>query len=335
VSDVLEVRAGRPSSSRASQSRAIGRYLLSRLIQGLTTLLVLSAITFAATNAVPANPARIALGHFATPEQITLFNREQGLDTPVVERYVRWLGHMVVGNWGHSTLTSLSVTSMVFPRLARTLLLGLLATLVAVPLAYLVGVFCGQRDGQRSDAALSVVALFINSMPEFVVALVILFIFGVFVRILPVESSAAAGGGTAEVKAYILPTISVALLLVPYVLRMVRANVREVLGQPFVRSVTLRGVSRRRVIWRHVVPNASLPVINVVALSTAELVGGVVVVETVFGFPGIGQLFLTSVAGKDIPVVQAVAMIVGLSFIVLNFAADGVVSLLNPRLRQR
>jgi peptide/nickel transport system permease protein len=335
VSHVLEAGAGRPPSSRATRSRAVGAYLLPRLVQAVTTLLVLSAITFAATNAVPSDPARIALGHFATPQQITLFNQEQGLDKPVIQRYVRWLGHMITGNWGHSTLTSLPVSTMVGPRLERSLLLGLLATLLAVPLAYAIGVYCGQRDGRRSDTALSIVALFINSVPEFVIALVIAFVFAVVLRILPVESSAAAGGGAAAVKAYVLPTISVALLLVPYVLRMVRANVREVLGQPFVRSVTLRGVPRRRVVWRHVVPNASLPVINVVALSTAELIGGVVVIETVFGFPGIGQLFLTSVAGSDIPVVQAVAMIMGLGFVVLNFAADGVVSLLNPRLRGR
>jgi peptide/nickel transport system permease protein len=332
VSEVLDARA---EQTRAVRSRAVGAYILPRLVQAVTTLLVLSAITFAATNAVPADPARIALGHFATPQQLTLFDQEQGLNKPVVSRYIRWLRRMVVGDWGHSTLSGESVTSLVLPRLGRSLLLGLLALCLALPLAYLLGVFAGQRDGTRSDTTLSVLALFINSMPEFVIALVMLLVFGVFLRILPVESSGAASGGLAAVKAYVLPTISVALLLVPYVLRMVRANVREVLGQPFVRSVTLRGLPRRRVIWRHVVPNASLPVINVVALSTAELIGGVVVIETVFGFPGIGQLFLSSVSGSDIPVVQAVAMVIGLGFIVLNFAADGVVTLLNPRLRRR
>jgi peptide/nickel transport system permease protein len=169
-----------------------------------------------------------------------------------------------------------------------------------------------------------------------VIGLLLLMLFAVALGVLPVESSGAIyASGWARIKAYFLPILTLVGVVTPYIIRMVRANVRAVLDETYVRTAVLRGVSRRRLIWRHVIPNASLPVVNVVALNLAQLIGGVVVVEVLFGFPGIGQWLVGSVEGKDIPTVQAIALLGGTVFVVVNALADAVVVALNPRLRRR
>jgi peptide/nickel transport system permease protein len=314
--------------------RGVARFLATRLVLAVVTLAVISAITFFATNVIPGDPARIALGKGATPAQLQEYDRQQGLDRPVATRYVHWVADAVRGRWGKSVLSQQTVTSLVVPRIGRTMLLGLFAMLIAVPVAFLLGVYSAQRSGRPVDNVISFTALFVNSLPEFVVAITLLVVLGVEFGILPVESSGVAFGSAAdEVKGYILPVLTLATVLTPYMTRMIRANVRDVAGRPFIRSAVLRGLSRRRVVWRHVVPNASLPVVNVVALSLAELIGGVVVIETVFGFPGVGQLLVDSVGSRDIPTVQVIALIIGAGVVGLNFVADGIVLLLNPQLR--
>jgi peptide/nickel transport system permease protein len=310
------------------------RYLATRALLATTTLFLIATITFFATSVVPSDPARAALGKFATTEQLELYREQQGLNEPVLERYQHWLGRLAHGDWGTSLLSRAPVGDSVVPKLKRTIILGGLAMLIAVPLAFAIGVYTGQRSGRPVDVVLSLVALFLNSLPEFVVGLGLLLLLAVHLHALPVESSGASfGHGVDVAEAYVLPVIALALVLTPYIARMVRVNVRDTLAQPFVRSAVLRGLSRRRVIWRHVVPSASLPVVNVVALSLAELVGGVVVIESVFGFPGIGKLLVDSVSGKDIPMVQAIALVIGAGYVLLNFAADAIVLALNPRLR--
>jgi peptide/nickel transport system permease protein len=314
--------------------RGVAGFLATRLMLALLTLVVISAITFFATNVIPGDPARIALGKGATPAQLADYDRQQGLDRPVVSRYVHWVGDAVRGRWGTSVLSQQTVTSLVIPRIRRTVLLGFFAMLIAVPTAFVLGVYSANRSGKPVDGVISFGALFVNSLPEFVVAIALLMVLGVWLGVLPVESSGVAFGTTEEVvKGYILPVLTLAVVLTPYMARMIRANVRDVAGRPFIRSAVLRGLPRRTVVWRHVVPNASLPVVNVVALSMAELVGGVVVIETVFGFPGIGQLLVDSVGSRDIPTVQVIALIIGAGVVLLNFLADGIVLLLNPQLR--
>jgi len=312
------------------------RYLGTRLGLAALTLFLISAITFFATNVVPSDPARVALGKAATPAQLESYREQQGLNRPVVDRYGYWLGNFVEGDWGTSIISRTEVRESVVPRMIRSLIVAGAAMLLAVPLAFALGVYTGLRSGRPVDVGVSLGALFINSLPEFVVGLVLLVLLAVQWGVLPLESSAAAlGSGIDEVKAYILPVLTLGIILTPYILRMVRVNVRDAADSTFVRAAVLRGLPRRRVVWRHVVPNASLPVVNVVALSLAELVGGVVVIETVFGFPGIGKLLVESVGNKDLPTVQAIALIMGLGYVTLNFVADAAVVGLNPRLRTR
>lgn len=313
---------------------AVLRYLGTRVGLALLTLFLISAITFFATNVVPSDPARSALGKAATPDQLEAYREQQGLDEPVATRYVHWLGDFFHGDWGASIISRIPVKDQVGPRITRSVIVAGMAVLLAVPLAFLLGVYTGLRSGRPVDIGVSIGALFLNSLPEFVVGLVLLVLFAVQWGVLPLESSAAAlSSGFDEVKAYILPVLTLAIVLTPYMLRMVRVNVQATMDLPYVRSAVLRGLSRRRVVWQHVVPNASLPVVNVVALSLAELIGGVVVIETVFSFPGIGKLLVESVGSKDIPMVQAIALIMGTGYVFLNFAADAIVLKLNPRLR--
>lgn len=315
---------------------ALTRYLATRIALGVVTLLLVSGVTFLATNVVPADPARTALGQFATDEQVALYHEQQGLDDPVLTRYLRWIGHAARGDLGTSAISHSAVTTLVAAPMVRTIILGGAAMVVAVALGFAFGVFAGLRVGRRVDVAITTLALCLNSLPEFVIGLVLLVVLAVELPVFPVESSGAAfDSGLTAVKAYVLPVLTLALFLTPYLLRMVRANVRDVVGQPFIRASALRGLPRRRIIWRHVVPNASLPVISVIALTSAELVGGVVVIETVFGFPGIGRLLVEATSGKDIPTVQAVVLVMGTGYVLLNFAADAVLLALNPRLRTR
>jgi peptide/nickel transport system permease protein len=307
-----------------------------RLGLAAVTLFLIATITFFATNVVPADPGRSALGKDATQAQLEAFSSQQGLDEPVAERYVTWLGDVLRGDWGTSIYNEIPVTDQVLPRVSRSLILALAAMLIALPLAFAIGIYTGQRSGRPVDVATSVGSMFLNSLPEFVVGLALLVVFSVQLGWLPVESTAISfGSGLDVVKAYVLPVFALALVLTPYIARMVRANVRETLAAPYVRAAVLRGVPSRRVTWRHVVPNASLPVINVVALSTAELIGGVVVIETVFAFPGIGKLLVDSVSSRDIPTVQVIALIMGIGYVAFNLLADVAVLALNPKLRTR
>lgn len=310
------------------------RYALSRVLAAVATLVLISILTFLATNVVPNDPARIALGRQATPEQIAAYHEQQGLDEPVVRRYLTWVGDFVRGDWGTSTLNRQPVREEVLPRVRRSVTIAVIAMLIATPLAFLIGAFLGRRTGTRTDLASSIALLLVNSLPEFVIGLCLLAVLGVALGWLPVESSGALfGSGWTEVRAYILPILTLVLVVTPYMARMVRVQVRETLGHAHVRSALLRGVPVRRLTWRHVVPNASLPVVNVVALNLAELLGGLVVVEVVFAFPGVGQLLVDSVNGKDIPTVQAIALIAGVGFVIINAFADLAVLMLNPRLR--
>jgi peptide/nickel transport system permease protein len=327
-----------PDRRHAGALWRVGRRIGVRLAVAVGTLLLISVITFAATNAVPSDPARAALGKEASQADLVEYRKQEGLDRPLVPRYFSWLGHYVRGDWGTSVLANhTKVRGEVVPRMLRTLLLAMIAMAISVALAFWIGVATGRRSGRAGDLVTSIVTLIFNSMPEFVTALAILILLGVELKWLPIESgSGIFYGDTADaVKSFAMPIITLVLVLTPYLTRMVRTNVREILQQPMVRGAVLRGLPPRQVLWRHVVPNAGVPVINVIALTLADILAGVVAVETVFSFPGIGNLFVTSVLSKDLPVVQAVALVVGAGFVLLNLLADLTLMAVDPRLRTR
>ncbi len=310
--------------------------LLQSVGLGLVTLWLVSVVTFALTDLSGGDVARLDLGRFATQAQVDLFRHQQGLDQPPLTRYWVWIDHTVRGDWGISVATHARTSDLVLPRAARSMLLGLVSLLVALPLAFGVGLVAGQRPGGVVDNFLSTGILFVLGLPSFVVGLVVIYIFAAWLRLLPPDSTGLDIGSTSQqVEAFILPVMTLSIILTPYIARMVRSNVREVLATPYIQSALMRGVKGWRLFANHVVPNALGPAINVVALSLAEVLTGVVVVENVFGFPGLGQLTVAAIGTEDIAVLQICVLLAAIGFVTLNLVADAMVIGLNPRLRRR
>jgi peptide/nickel transport system permease protein len=300
------------------------------------TLMLLSIVTFLATNAIHGSAALSALGKTATPQQLAAFSQQQGLDRPVLERYLYWLGQFVTGHWGTSITSQVPVRQEVIPRMVRTVELAFAAFALAIPLGIGLGLASGRRAGRLTDRTITSISLVLIALPEFIVGLTLLAIFGVALHWFPVESGAIAFGGASlatTAEAFALPVITLALTVIPYVLRMMRANTISVTEEPYVRAAMLKGVRNSRLSVRHVMPNALVPVVNVLALNLAYLMAGVVVVETVFAFPGAGQLLVNSIESKDAPTVQAIVLLIGGFFVACNLVADVALIVLNPRLR--
>jgi peptide/nickel transport system permease protein len=303
---------------------------------GLLTLWVISVVTFGFTSARSAEATAIAaLGQeSATPELIDEFIRLHGLDRPVHERYGSWLGDFVRGDWGKSPTTNRPVRDDIGPRFVNTLRLTVLALLVGIPLSILLGVYMAARAGTRRDLGLVMGSVVIAAMPEFVLGIGLLLLFAVYVPIFPVDSTAFSFGGTgAKLMALVLPTATIVIHMLPYMVRMTRASARETFAAPYVRAAVLRGLPRRLVVWRHGMKNAAIPLVNAVALNLVWLLGGVIVVENVFAYPGLGQLLVSAIDSNDAIMVQSIAMIMGAMFITISIVADLIVVYLNPRLR--
>lgn len=314
-------------------ARGVIRVLIGIAAKLILSLAAISVIVFVLM-AIPGDPARDILGQYATADQIAAFNREHGLNSPLVVQYWRWLSGIVRGDWGFSYQAGAPVWDLIAPRLARTLVLVAMAWLLNAVVALPVGLVAGMRVRGRADILLSLATLSLAALPEFVIGLLLIVIFGITLHVLPVDSTAADGvGPLSALPSYILPACTIALALIPYTLRLTRANAREVTGESYVRSAVLRGIGEPALSLRYVLPNAAPPVINALALQLAGLIGGVVVAETVFGFPGLGQLLVQAAGSRDAPVVEALALMIGGFFVVVNLVADAIVVLVTPKLR--
>lgn len=299
------------------------------------SLLAVSVLVFLLTIAVPGDPARAALGKAATPAQLKAFDAAHGLDAPLYEQFGRFLQHLVQGQLGTSYASGQSVATAIGARFERTFFLVLIAWLIAALISIPVGMWSGRRAGSAADSVLSGATLALAALPEFVIGLLLVFIVGVKLGWLPVNSTAAGYSTTpwGDFSSYLLPAIAIALTIIPYITRLTRANAREVDSEPYIRAAILRGVHGPRLTFMHVLPNAAPPVLNALALQFAGSIGGVVVTETVFGFPGIGQLLVQAVGSRDLPVVQAITIIIGAVYVLVNTLADAGVRALTPRLR--
>jgi len=299
------------------------------------SLLAVSVLVFLLTIAVPGDPARAALGKAATPAQLKAFDAAHGLDAPLYEQFGRFLQHLVLGQLGTSYASGQSVATAIGARFERTFFLVLIAWLIAALISIPVGMWSGRRAGSVADSAVSGITLGLAALPEFVIGLLLVFIVGVKLGWLPVNSTQAGYATTpwGDFSSYLLPAITIALTIIPYITRLARANAREVDSEPYIRAAILRGVHGPRLTFMHVLPNAAPPVLNALALQFAGSIGGVVVTETVFGFPGIGQLLVQAVGSRDLPVVQAITIIIGAVYVLVNTLADAGVRALTPRLR--
>ncbi len=310
--------------------KLIGR----RLALGVLTLLVVSALIFASTEVLPGDVATAILGQQATPEALAAIRAELGLDRPALVRYADWLLGFVQGDLGRSLANRQPIAAQIGQRLGNTLFLAGVAAVIAVPLAVGLGVLAAIRRESALDRAISILTLSTISVPEFFVGYLLILFLAVQFPLLPSLATISPGMGLGEsLYTVALPALTLTLVVVAHMMRMTRAAVVDVLSAPYVEMARLKGLPERHVVVRHALPNALGPIATVVALNLAYLVVGVVVVEVVFVYPGMGQYMVDAVAKRDVPAVQACTLVFAATYVALNLLADllGIVS--NPRLR--
>lgn len=309
------------------------KLLLQRLALGLLSLLAVSVIIFLAVGMLPGDVAQAMLGQAATPETVAAFRAQLGLDLPPLTRFGHWAWQLLHGDLGLSLANQRPIAELIGARLGNTFTLALLAALVSVPVALLLGMLAALYRNSWFDRLLNTSALSAVSFPEFFVAYILILVFAVKLNWLPSISNLAPGASFAEVlERSLLPVLALSLVVIAQMMRMTRAALINVLASPYIEIARLKGISQARIIFHHALPNALAPIINVVALNLAYLVVGVVVVEVVFVYPGLGQLLVDSVSKRDIPVVQACSLIFAATYILLNTAADVLSIASNPRL---
>ncbi len=311
------------------------RYLARRCAHGALTLLLVSLIVFAAVQLLPGDAATAILGKEATPERLTALREQLGLGATAPQQYATWLVGTLQGDLGSSAAARIPVTELLADRFENTGLLLIGATLVAVPLGLAMGIGSALRRDRLSDHAVSVVTLILHSLPEFVIALTLVLVFSTQVfHVLPAVSLVPPGASALDDPAVlVLPVLTLAATTFPYIARTVRSSMIEALESEYVDLARLHGLPERTVVLRHALPNALVPAIQVVALQVAWMAGGVVVVEFVFGLPGLGAALVEAVRSRDLPVVQATALLAAAIYVVMGLLADVATTLASPRLR--
>jgi peptide/nickel transport system permease protein len=311
------------------------RTIAIRVVLGLLTLLAVSILIFAATEILPGDVASAVLGQGATPDTLAQFRHELGLDRPGYVRYLEWFTHAIRGDFGAALTNKRDILTSMTPKFENTMFLAGYAALIAVPLAVGMGIVAAINEGKWIDRVVNIVSLAAISVPEFFIGYLLIFFFAVQLGWFPSLSTVFMDMGFAErVHVVALPAITLTLLVTAHMLRMTRSSVLSIMSQPYIEMAFLKGLTRTRVIFVHALPNAAAPIITVIALNLAYLIVGVVVIETVFVYPGIGQFMVDGVTKRDLPVIQACGLVFAGAFIILNTTADVLSILVNPRLRK-
>jgi len=309
-------------------------YIVRRLALVLLTLLISSAVIFIVTQILPGDAARAILGRFATPQALANLRAKLGLDRPLLMQYGSWLVHYLQGDWGLSLSTGEAVFTLVAARLRNSAMLALVAFFMYVPLGVLLGLFSALRRGRLSDQIISITSLAFIGLPEFVTGLVLIAVFALRLDWLPASSDIRPDSSfIAALPRLILPGVTVSLVSLAYITRMTRSSTSDVLSTDYVRSAYLKGLHPVRVLFTHVLRNSLLPTVTVVAVGIGWLIGGLIVTESLFGYPGLGRLLLFAIQRRDLPLLQAIALLLVVIFSVSNLLADVVYALLNPRIR--
>ncbi len=304
-----------------------------RLALGLLTLLIVSVIIFGAVDLLPGDPAQAILGSTATPETLAALRHELRLDQPPQERYFSWLSEMAQGNFGQSLASGRAVSDLIDVRLSNTLFLASFAAVIAVPLALTLGVLAALWRNSWFDRLLNAGALAVISFPEYFVAYLLISVLAVQTGLFPSLANVHTDTSIWErIYRTALPALTLTMVTTAYMMRMTRAAIINVMASAYIEMAKLKGTPPLQIILRHALPNALSPVINVIAITLAYLVVGVVIVEVVFVYPGLGQLLIDSVSKRDLPVVQAACLIFAATYIFLNLAADILSIISNPRL---
>ena len=309
--------------------------IVKRLGLGFISIFVISVLIFLGVEALPGDLAQTILGQGATAETVDAFRKELKLDLPPSVRYITWLKGVAMGDLGNSLANGKPVADLIGWRFANTLFLASVSAAMAVPIAVVLGILAALYRNTLFDKIISMITLTTISFPEFFIAYILIALFSVKMAVFPSSADINNQMGFPD-KIYhiILPCITLSLVVIAHMMRQTRAAIINVLKSPFVEMAQLKGLSRFRVIVLHAFPNALSPVINVIALNLAYLVVGVVVIEVVFVYPGLGQLLVDSVAKRDLPVVQASGLIFAATYVLLNLVADILSILANPRLRE-
>lgn len=309
-------------------------YLLRRIGLMAYTLAIVSLLVFGITQVLPADAAVMMLGENATPEALAAIRARLGLDQPAWVQYARWLGHVLQGDFGTSLRTGQPVLSMMTEALGRSLLLAALSIgtmlLIAIPL----GIAAAIRRGRLADVAVSIVSYLGVSIPEFVTATIVVLVLADWLQLLPATGYVPLSDDPARfVRHLILPVATVSLILVAHVSRMIRSELVDVLHTDYIRAARLKGLSERTVLFKHAFRNALLPTITVVALDVGYLLGGIIVVEEIFALPGLGRQIIVAIQNRDLPAIQAGALIMATTYCVVNFLADLTYAALDRRIQ--
>ena len=308
--------------------------VLRRLGMGVVTLWVVSVLVFVGTEILPGDVAEAILGQSATPEAVAAIREQLNLDRPAVVRYLDWLANLLRGDPGMSLAADIPISEMISGRLKNTLVLAALTAALAVPLSIALGLAAAMFPGGRIDRFVTISTLFLLSVPEFFIAATLVLIFAVHLQWLPAITYATEYESIWQlVKSLALPILTLTTSVIAHMARMTRAAIINVMTSPYIEMASLKGVPRGRIVLRHALLNAVGPVVNVVALNLAYLIGGVTIVETVFSYPGLAKLMVDAVSRRDMPLVQACAMIFCSAYILLILIADVLAILANPRLR--
>ncbi len=311
------------------------KFILIRIALGILSLFAVSVLIFAATEILPGDVASAVLGQGATPETLAAFRRELGLDRPALVRYIEWFTGAIQGDFGHALTNKREILPELMKKFQNTLFLAGTAALIAVPLSVGLGILAAVKEGKWQDRLANILSLATISVPEFFIAYVLILVFAVKLRWFPSLSTVFSGMPVGEMLYKIaLPAVTLTFLVTAHMMRMTRSSVLAIMSQPYIEMAFLKGMSRSRVIMKHALPNAAAPIISVVALNLAYLIVGVVVIEVVFVYPGVGQYMVDGVTKRDLPVVQACGLLFAGTFIILNTVADILAILVNPRLRK-
>ena len=313
----------------------LGWWLGRRIALGLVTLVVVSMVIFAVTHVLPSDPARSILGQFAAPAQLHAVTLELGLNKPVLTQYFSWIGGVLHGNFGISYATKAPVLSLIGPRLENSLTLMAVAALIAVPLSAVLGLMAATKRDRFPDHVISIFTIGTSGIPEFVTGILLTLVFATtLLHLLPAIDVTPPGQNPLTAPTgMILPVATLVIAVIPYLTRLVRGSMIEVLESPYVEMARLKGVPEKQVIRQHALRNALVPAIQGTGLSLIYLVGGVVVVEYLFNYPGMGEALASSVSTRDLPMIQGIGLVFACMFVLFNIVADLLTVYATPRLR--
>jgi peptide/nickel transport system permease protein len=310
------------------------RLTLLRLPFFALTIAVSSVLIFLASEVLPVNVGRNMLGMFAPQQAVDALNHQLGTDLPLVERYGRWIGKAVSGDLGNSTSQHLPVGPLILRRAGNSAVLALAGLSLILPFALVLGTIAGLTAGRAPDRVISLISLILTSTPEFVVGVLLLLVFAVHWRILPGSSALIGAASPLSVPSkLVLPAVTLALVDIGYIARMMRTSMIEVMASPYIRAARLRGYSATRIVFVHALRNALVTPVTVIMMHVNWLIGGIVVIEAIYAYPGLGQLMLSAAAAKDVPVLEAGALLFALVAAITQLLADLLQAWLQPRLR--